>query len=124
MKDKTVFRFPKEKRLRNKTEFDRMFKQGRRVSSGGMTLRFRTNGLEYPRLGMMIGRKSGNAVERNRLRRIFREVFRQKDNSEILNIDLLVTLYKPLKDLSNCDVRRVFNHLLSKITLQRKRFRA
>lgn len=101
-----------------------MFRDSRPMSSDGMTLRLRPNGLTISRIGMMIGRKSGNAVERNRLRRILRENFRQKINTEIPNVDLLVTLYKPLKNLDNKEVRRIFNHLLSKITLQRKSFRA
>jgi len=121
MKDKATFRFPKERRLQKKAEYDIMFRKSNRVSSDGMILRYRKNGLDFPRLGVVIGKKSGNAVERNRLRRIFREVFRQKRNTEILDVDLLVTLYKPLDNLNNEQVRGVFSHLLSKITLQRKR---
>ena len=124
MKDKMTFRFPKERRLRIKAEYDAMFNDSFRISSRGMTIRYRSNGLKYSRLGMMVGKKSGNAVERNRLRRLFREVFRQKSNIEFQNIDLLITLYKPLKNLNNTEVCSVFNHLLSKITLQRKRFQA
>jgi len=120
MNDRISFRFPKEKRLRNKAEYDAMFHNSSRVSSGGITLRFKQCSTDCSRLGMMIGRKSGNAVERNRLRRIFREVFRQKKDFEILNVDLLVTLYKPLRDLENEEVRKIFNHLLLKINLQRK----
>ena len=35
------------------------------------------NGLTYARLGVSVGRKHGNAVRRNRIKRVFREAFRQ-----------------------------------------------
>ena len=70
------FRFPKTFRLRKGKEFDRVFQEGKRVSDGRMLLVFAPNGLPHSRLGILAGRKIGNAVTRNRAKRVFREAFR------------------------------------------------
>lgn len=41
-----------------------------------MSLWARRNGLEYSRFGLVIGRKHGNSVVRNRIKRLLREAFR------------------------------------------------
>jgi ribonuclease P protein component len=51
----------------------------RRLSArdGLLVLYARENGLDYPRLGISIGKSCGKAVVRNRLKRLLREAFRQ-----------------------------------------------
>ncbi|SRR5258708_10771807 len=73
-------RFRWADRLHYRREFSIVFKKGRRYSTSGLTLWVyhdpdvaTTRG---PRLGLAIPRAYGNAVERNRLKRLLREVFR------------------------------------------------
>ncbi|MHC4598727.1 MAG: ribonuclease P protein component [Planctomycetota bacterium] len=70
------FRFPKAFRLRKGKEFDRVFEEGKRVSDGRILLVYAPNGLPHSRLGILAGRKIGNAVTRNRAKRVYREAFR------------------------------------------------
>ena len=50
----------------------------------------RPNGLGHPRLGMAVGVKSaGNAVNRNRVKRAIRELFRHRQH-ELPPVDLVV----------------------------------
>ncbi len=62
-------------------------KKGRRVSVGAFRLVYRRNGCDYARLGLAVSRKYGNAVQRNRLKRLLREVFRKH---ELKGFDVLV----------------------------------
>ena len=52
------------------------------------------NPLTWPRLGMVVGKKTGrSAVERNYMRRVLREQFRQRQ-AELKNVDLVVRTQK------------------------------
>ena len=71
------FSFPKNKRLVSNRQFKAVLAQRRRVSDGLLTLYVAENECGYPRLGVSIGKSHGNAVVRNRLKRLLREAFRQ-----------------------------------------------
>lgn len=53
-----------------------MLDEGRRAASGGLRLWVLPNGRDHPRFGVLVTRRQGNAVRRNRLRRLLREAFR------------------------------------------------
>jgi ribonuclease P protein component len=70
-------RFGAELRLRSKPQFDAIYASGRRVDDRFFGLRVKPNGLTHPRVGLAVAVKTaGNAVVRNRLRRLVRESFR------------------------------------------------
>lgn len=74
------FSFPKQKRLVSNSQFKAVMTDGRRRSNRVLTLYTAENGLEYPRLGVSVGKSSGDAVVRNRLKRLMREAFRQNQH--------------------------------------------
>lgn len=60
-----------------RSEFRRVYDEGRRRSAALCTIFVRPNGLPQSRLGVTTPARLGNAVLRNRLRRRLREVFRR-----------------------------------------------
>jgi ribonuclease P protein component len=63
--------------LRNSGEFQRVYAFGKRYDGRLMTVFVLPNNLPYHRFGLTASRKAiGNAVERNRSKRLLREVFR------------------------------------------------
>ena len=73
-----------------KTDFDAAYRFGRRFHDSHLSVTVRPNSLGHPRLGLAIAAKTiGNAVARNRLRRIIRESFRLAQ-SELPAADLIV----------------------------------
>jgi ribonuclease P protein component len=71
-------RFPKERRVRRRGEFKEAFERGTRIQSRFFTLVVLPNGGSLPRLGLVASRKFGGSVDRNRAKRLIREMFRQQ----------------------------------------------
>jgi ribonuclease P protein component len=53
------------------------------------------NGLPYLRLGLSVSRKMGGAVQRNRLRRLYREAFRLTRHEMPVGLDLILIPRRP-----------------------------
>lgn len=76
--------------LKNRNEFDKVFKNGKRHNGELLTL-IAAKGSGPLKLGIIVNSKFGGAVERNRVKRKIREAFRSisdkfRDNPEIIII--------------------------------------
>ena len=70
------FGFPKSGRLRLQRDFEDIFKNGKRVQKNGLVLWWKPVSGEEPKMGIVVSRKLGLAHQRNRAKRLIREVFR------------------------------------------------
>ena len=70
--------FPRAARLLKHSDFDRVYKQGRRHFSSHMTVFYLQQAEGGARVGFTVGRVLGGAVERNRIKRRLREAVRQR----------------------------------------------
>jgi ribonuclease P protein component len=86
------FSFPKKKRLISNRQFKSVMGNGRRLSNGVLTLYMAKNDFSYPRLGVSVGKSCGNAVVRNRLKRLLRESFRQSQDVIPAGFDYLLMI--------------------------------
>ncbi len=71
-----TFRFPQHLRLKTPPQFKAVYDRKRSVSDGVLVVYAAANGLPHPRVGLSVSKKVGNAVARNRYKRLFREAFR------------------------------------------------
>jgi len=69
--------FPKDFRLLRRAQFQRVYEEGQRKSVSLCTIFYKSNGLPQSRLGVTATSRLGNAVTRNRVKRLLREIFRR-----------------------------------------------
>jgi ribonuclease P protein component len=69
--------FTKDDRLLKRSDFQRLSKSGKRIQNRYFIVYISRNDLQRCRLGLTVTRKVGNAVARNRIKRLAREYFRQ-----------------------------------------------
>ncbi|WP_462136994.1 ribonuclease P protein component [Candidatus Mycalebacterium sp.] len=67
----------KREKLMEKTEYVRVLKKGKRLSSQNFSVVIAENGLGFARVGRVVTKKTvPGAVSRNKIKRYFREIFR------------------------------------------------
>jgi ribonuclease P protein component len=72
----TDLRFSKRLHLLKASEFERVFAARNSAANPWLSLHWAVNDVAHPRLGITVSRRVGNAVERNRWKRLIRESFR------------------------------------------------
>ncbi len=92
--------FTKRDRIRNKSDFERLREHGVKFSDDAFLTVILANDLGYSRLGLAVPKRIGNAVARNRIKRLIRETFRLNRDSLPGSIDLLVVVKRPLDNPS------------------------
>jgi ribonuclease P protein component len=98
-------RFGANLRLRSKLQFDAVYAGSRRIDDRFFALRVKANGLSHPRVGLAVAVKTaGNAVARNRIRRLVRESFRLNQH-ELPAVDVVVAAKFPAREAPATSLR-------------------
>jgi ribonuclease P protein component len=83
-------------RVRRRSEFERAYNTGVRIHGRFMTVFVVANGTATSRLGVSATRKLGSAVERNRAKRLARELFRRRKVAA--GVDIIVVPRREMLD--------------------------
>ncbi len=84
-------KFGPAERVCSKKDFERLRKAGRRGGDQILRVLVACNGLTFSRIASAVPRRYGNAVARNRLRRLFRGAFRLDKDSIPAGYDILLS---------------------------------
>jgi ribonuclease P protein component len=90
------------------SDYRAIYGTGLKLNSERFVLFGRENNLDHHRLGITVSRKVGGAVVRNRVKRLFREIFRKSAADLPYHFDLVVNAKRACADASYGDLRNEF----------------
>ena len=99
-------------RVRRRIDFERAYSTGVRVPARFMTLFVVANGGSVSRLGIAASRKFGPAVERNRAKRLSREIFRR--HKITTGLDVIIVPRREMLDASFANLETDYAHALDR----------
>lgn len=76
--------------------------------------------LEHFRLGVSVSKKVGNAVVRNRLRRMMKEIIRLKKENMTLHYDYILLARKPVVEMDYAEMEKSIWHVIRKASLLKR----
>ncbi len=106
-------------RIRRRPEFERVYSEGVRVHGRFMTLFVLANGSASPRLGVAATRKMGSAVERNRAKRLARDIFRR--HKVAAGLDIVVVPRRDMLDAPFANLEADYHATLERCARERSR---
>lgn len=108
--------FTRHSRLLTAAEYSHVFnKSCCKAGDNAFLILAAENKLERARLGLVIAKKQlKRAVDRNRVKRISRELFRHKQH-QLSGIDLIVLCRPGVKGLEKAEIHRKLDRLFDKI---------
>lgn len=89
--------------LNDNKDFLALYRNGRYIASEYSVIYVRPNGRPYNRLGITAGKKIGNAVHRNRAKRLIRLAYRQAELALPIGIDLVIVARSRLAEISSSE---------------------
>jgi len=109
------YRLTRFDRLLKRTAFEQLGRRAKKVQTRYFIALFAANALDRCRLGVSASRKVGNAVARNRIKRLVREYFRQNRHLLGNNRDVHVIAKTETADGCNQEVMISLEQLFKKI---------
>lgn len=103
--------FTKADRLRRRSEYLRVQAQGKRLHTRHFGVTLAPPEVLRPRLGLVVTRRFGKAVRRNRMKRLLREFFR-RHRQQLPGRDLVILAKKGAEALSFKQVEEELGRLL------------
>jgi len=111
----TLFNFPKTSRLLKRPQFLHLAEHGKKIHTDSFIAIIKQSIAANNRIGITVSKKTGNAVQRNRIKRITREYFRH--NKEMISgpKDINIIAKKGLAALSNQKIFEKLDKLFTRI---------
>ena len=89
--------------LNDNRDFLTLYKKGRFTASRYTVIYVRPNGKPYNRLGITAGKKIGNAVCRNRAKRLIRLAYREAEINMPIGMDIVIVARKPVCEVKSTE---------------------
>ncbi|MFS0865529.1 ribonuclease P protein component [Fredinandcohnia sp. 179-A 10B2 NHS] len=102
----------KEYRIKKNQDFQTVFKHGKSSANRQFVVYvYENEGQDHFRIGLSVSKKLGNAVTRNRIKRLIRQFFLEHKFS-VQNKDYVIIARKPVVDMEYEEVKKSLLHVL------------
>ncbi|MFQ5455774.1 MAG: ribonuclease P protein component [Nitrospirota bacterium] len=98
-------------------EVKKTFEDGKRIKTVYFHFIYRKNLSGYTRTMIIIGKRFGNAVKRNRMKRVFREVLRLEKENIISGVDIIILPKNKAMKADFHFLRMVFKDIIKRESL-------
>lgn len=107
--------------LRGKREFSAVYNKGRSAASKYVVVFYKKNGLDHNRLGFLASKKVGNAVARNRARRLMKESVRTEVDIKARGYDIIFIARNTINGKKKGDVAASMRSVVERTELSGKK---
>jgi len=94
----------KDQKIRKNSEYKRIFSRARWISGKLITIHYLNGESKQSRWGIVVSKKIGSAVVRNRIRRKIREICRILDPLLVKNLDLVIVARRGIQKVNYWDL--------------------
>jgi len=103
----------KRQRIKKDKEFQRVFKEGKSYANRQFVVYcLPKEGQKEFRIGLSVGKKIGNAVTRNQVKRYIRQVFLELKEEIRQDMDYIIIARLPAANLNYHETRKSLEHVL------------
>lgn len=103
----------KSYRIKKNSDFQRVFKQGKSTANRQFVIYIlKKRGQKNFRIGLSVSKQIGNAVTRNRIKRLVRETFQQLKRDLPVEYDFVIIARKPTATMDFYEVKQSIIHIL------------
>jgi len=103
--------------LRKNHEFKRLYNKGKSAASQIAVVYFRRNGRAENRLGITVSAKLGGAVQRNRIRRRLKEIYRLNEKKLLVGYDIVIVARMKSRFSSYCEIENSVLSLFGRLNI-------
>lgn len=108
----------KNYRLAKREDFNKVYRLGQSVANRQFVLYYKVQpDVEHFKLGISVSKKIGNAVVRNRMRRMIKEIVRIHANRITNHLHLVIIVRKPSVTMDYQNLEKSILHILRKTKL-------
>ena len=102
-------------RIKRNKEFQEIFNAGKSFANRQLVIYYikKPNQTHF-RVGLSVGKKLGNAVMRNQIKRYLRESFISLEDSIVSDLDLIIIARNPTVNMNYHEIKKSLTHLLHK----------
>lgn len=110
-----MYAFNKKQRLLKKSDYDRVFEQAKKITTPDFVILFRRNDFGISRIGLALSKRLINkSHDRNRVKRLIRESFRQ---AQLPAIDIVVLARQSTGKQTNLNLLTNLNKTWEKLKM-------